>query len=70
MEKEKTRKIDKIFARNQSEPIEIGIRYNGVMYKKVYTGATYKLTEIPENIDDLSAIKYIYIPVGNITCQK
>ena len=27
------------------------------MYKKVYTGATYKLTEIPENIDDLFKIK-------------
>lgn len=63
-------KIDKIFARNQSEPIEIGIRYNGVMYKKVYTGATYKLTEIPENIDDLSAIKYIYIPVGKYNVSE
>ncbi len=63
-------KIEKIFARNQSEPIEIGIRYNGVMYKKIYSGATYRVTEIPENIDDLNNIKYIYIPVGKYNVSE
>ena len=57
-------KIDKAYVKNQGDPVEIGIRYNGNMYKKTYSGATYKVTGIDGNIDDLNTIKYIYIPTG------
>ena len=57
-------KIDKVFVRVQGEPVEIGVRYNGNMYKKTYSTASYKLTGTSDNIDDLSNIKYIYIPAG------
>lgn len=57
-------KIDKSYVRNIGEPVEIGIRYKETFYKKVYSGATYKLTESSDNIDDLNNIKYIYIPAG------
>lgn len=57
-------KIDKVYVRVQGEPVEIGIRYNGNMYKKTYSTASYKLTDVSGNIEDLNNIKYIYIPAG------
>lgn len=57
-------KIDKVYVKSQGDPVEIGIRYNGNMYKKTYSTASYKLTNSSGNIDDLSNIKYIYIPTG------
>lgn len=54
-------KIDKVYVKSQGDPVEIGIRYNGNMYKKTYSTASYKLTNSSGNIDDLSNIKYIYI---------
>lgn len=63
-------KIDKSFVREQGKTVEIGIMYNGKFYKKEYTGASYKLNVVPENIDDLSGIKYIYIPVGNYDVKQ
>ena len=57
-------KIDKAYVKNLGNPVEIGIRYNGNMYKKTYSGATYKLTDTDGNMDDLNTIKYIYIPTG------
>ena len=53
-------KIDKVYVRVQGEPVEIGIRYNGKMYKKTYSTASYKLTDISGNIEDLNDIKYIH----------
>lgn len=63
-------KIDKSFVREQGKTVEIGIMYNGKFYKKEYTGASYKLNVVSENIDDLSGIKYIYIPVGNYDVKQ
>lgn len=57
-------KIDKAYVKNQGDPVEIGIRYNGNMYKKIYSGSAYKVTSTEGNFDDLRTIKYIYIPTG------
>ena len=63
-------KIDKIFGRNIKEPVEIGIEVNDVFYKKVYSGTSYKLTEIPENLESLDKLKYIYIPAGKYDVKQ
>lgn len=63
-------KIDKIFVRNIKEPVEIGIEVNDVFYKKVYSGTSYKLTEIPENLESLDKLKYIYIPAGKYDVEQ
>lgn len=57
-------KIDKTFVKNVGNPVEIGIRYNNETYKKIFSGASYKLSSTTDNIDDLNNIKYIYIPAG------
>lgn len=58
-------KIEKAFVRDTSEPVEIGIIYNNKFYKKVYSGASYKLNTQSDNIEDIETLKYIYIPVSN-----
>jgi len=63
-------KIDKAFVRNVGMPVEIAIRYNNILYKKTYSGASYKLTDASENIEDLDCLKYIYIPVGNYDVKQ
>lgn len=55
-------KIDKSYVRNVGQPVEIGIMYNGKQYKRIYTGATYKVSEEVGDFNDLSSLKYIYIP--------
>ena len=58
-------KVEKAFVRDTSEPVEIGIIYNNKFYKKVYSGASYKLNTQSDNIEDIETLKYIYIPVSN-----
>lgn len=55
-------KIDKAFVRKLGEPVEIAIMYNGRQYKKIYSTATYKVTEEIGDFSQLSMLKYIYIP--------
>ncbi len=57
-------KIDKVFVRDTSLPVEIGILFNNNFYKKIYSGASYKLSSQPENISNLDYFRYIYIPVS------
>lgn len=63
-------KIDKVFVRDVKEPVEIGIIYNDIFYKKTYSGSSYKLTEESENIGNLSGLKYIYIPTGKYDVKQ
>ena len=57
-------KVEKIFVRDTSIPVEIGVLFNNKFYKKTYSGAAYKLTSESENIADLERFRYIYIPVS------
>lgn len=57
-------KIDKSFVRDLTKPVEIGILFNKVFYKKIYNSSSYKLTSTTDNISDLDLYKYIYIPIS------
>lgn len=57
-------KVEKVFVRDTSIPVEIGVLFNNKFYKKIYSGAAYKLTSESENIADLERFRYIYIPVS------
>lgn len=58
-------KIDKAFVRDTSKPVEIAIWYNDNFYKKIFSPSTFKLSEVQGNIEELSHLRYIYIPVMN-----
>ena len=57
-------KIDKSFVRDLTKPVEIGILFNKVFYKKIYNSSSYKLTITTDNISSLDLYKYIYIPIS------
>ncbi len=58
-------KIDKNLIRNLKENVEIGMWFNDKFYKKIYSPSTFKLSNTIGNFNELSQIRYIYIPVMN-----
>lgn len=58
-------KIEKSYVIDITEDVEIGIWYNKKFYKKIYSPTTFKLKSTIGDIEELEAIKYIYIPVLN-----
>ena len=63
-------KIEKVFIRDLSKPVEIGILYGNSFYKKEFSPSSYKLSKVSDNCSDLDNIKYVYIPVASYDVKK
>lgn len=68
--KDENYKIEKAFIRDTKEDVEIGIWFDDKFYKKIYSPATFKLSSVEGDLNDLSLIKYIYIPIMNYDPKK
>lgn len=58
-------KIEKSFIRDTAAPVEIGILINRNFYKKTYSPTTFKGQVTHGNIDEISNLRYIYIPINS-----